>query len=110
MKFKQNEMPHEKAVGTARAVSAGDVVFDEENVPWVVGDVDTHRTKNSDGTWNVPVRQAVYHNNMKGHGWINAKGPICVFVYEPDELVPTYDQSDLVRVVETDIEKYLHRR
>lgn len=110
MKFEQNEMPHEKAIGTARILVFGDIVFDEEGIPWVVGEVAKHRTKNPDGTWNVPVRQAVYHNNMKGSGWINPKGPICVAVYEPDEMVPTYDQSDLVRVVETDMDKYLHRR
>lgn len=110
MKFDKSEMPHEKAIGTARSLVFGDVVFDEEGIPWVVGSVDKYRTKRPDGTWIVPVQQAVYHSNMKGHGWITPKGPICLATFEPDEMVPTYDQQDLVRVVETDMEKYLHRR
>lgn len=112
MKFQENEKPHPADVATARALRRGEIVFDEDNTPWVVGNVEKYRRHNAEtGFWTVPVRQAVYLSpKSDGSGHIVGDKLVCLRDYAEGEMIEIYDPADLVNVIERDMNKYVSRR
>jgi hypothetical protein len=46
---------------------------------------------------------------QSGNSWITCRGVTCVRDFGPDELIPTYDTDDLIKVIHRDIDKYVSR-
>jgi len=109
VKFEQNELPHPADVTTARGLKTGEIFFDGDGIPWRVDDLKNRKHNPETGVWSVPVRQAVYDNDQRGNSWITCRGVTCVRDFGPDELIPIYDTDDLIKVIHSDIDKYVSR-